>query len=43
MCGSSIGVRAVVVTSGHQPHALLQVVRGDDVGTLFIAQQQAKL
>jgi len=30
------GVRAAVVTTGHQPLSLLRVVRGDDVGTLFV-------
>ena len=37
------GVRAVVVTSGHMPHALLQVVRGEDVGTIFVPEQRGKL
>lgn len=30
-------VRAAVVTSGHHPVALLRVMRGEDVGTLFTA------
>ena len=41
---TSGGVRAVVVTTGHAPRALLQVVRGEDVGTLFLPNEaQAKL
>lgn len=32
----SCGVRAAVVTSGLHPLALLQVTRGDDVGTIFV-------
>lgn len=31
------GVRAAVVTTGHHPLSLLRVVRGEDVGTLFLA------
>lgn len=31
------GVRAAVVTTGHHPLALVQTVRGEDVGTLFVA------
>jgi len=31
------GVRAVVVTTGHNPRALLDVARGEDIGTLFVA------
>ncbi len=30
-------VRAAVVTTGHHPVALLRVLRGEDVGTLFTA------
>ncbi len=30
------GVRAAVVTTGHHPLSLIRVVRGDDVGTLFM-------
>jgi len=32
------GVRAAVVTTGHHPLSILHIVRGDDIGTLFIAQ-----
>ena len=30
------GVRAAVVTSGHMPLALIKVLQGEDVGTLFV-------
>lgn len=39
----SSGVRAVVVTSGHMPRSLVQAVRGEDVGTLFVPPPGAKL
>ena len=35
------GVRTAVVTSGHQPLALLKVVRGDDIGTVFVDDRTA--
>ena len=35
------GVRAAVVTTGHHPLSLLRIVRGDDVGTLFVSSGAA--
>ena len=32
------GVRASVVTTGHHPLSLLRVLRGEDVGTLFVGE-----
>jgi hypothetical protein len=29
-------VRAAVVTTGHHPLSITRVLRGDDVGTLFV-------
>ena len=36
------GVRAAVVTTGHSPLALQRIVRGEDVGTLFIDRDQVR-
>ena len=33
----SEGVRAAVVTTGHHPLSLLRIMRGEDIGTLFLA------
>ncbi|KAL1498600.1 hypothetical protein AB1Y20_013915 [Prymnesium parvum] len=38
-----LGVRAVVVTSGHHPRALFKAVRGEDIGTLFLPPPEGKL
>ena len=37
------GVRAAVVTSGHHPRALLRVMAGEDLGTIFVAPLAARL
>ena len=36
------GVRAAVVTTGHSPLALQRIVRGEDIGTLFIDRDQVR-
>jgi len=33
----SEGVRAAVVTTGHHPLSLLRIMRGEDIGTLFVS------
>jgi glutamate 5-kinase len=42
-CTSAVasGVRAAVVHTGHHPLSLLHILRGDDVGTLFIQKGAA--
>ena len=37
------GVRAAVVTSGHHPRALLRLMAGEDLGTIFVAPLAARL
>ena len=39
----SEGVRAAVVTTGHHPLSLLRTLRGEDIGTLFVAPGAAQL
>lgn len=34
-------VRAAVVTTGHHPLALVRVIAGEDVGTLFLPEAPA--
>ena len=37
------GVRAAIVTTGHNPNGLLRLLAGEDMGTIFVAPIPAKL